>query len=261
MNRALMTTRLLDFETQAFSLSHSLLSRSSSISDLNPRVVLLLQKAAPACHHIRAPLARALEGGQETILHEICDLITQTQTRIQYQYKNMMPFGGGWWSRLPVIPPPPSTMHSRVKVLVVVVGVLFGCCAVVYRYRARIRRVTGRTATRWWGLQAGERFLGRVRRRTRRGGTTMPENVFRPRNEAAATAARQPRLTTSPTKTKIPNLSTYCSTLPPGTRTSPPPAATRNRPYPNIKGSSSIPSTPPIRPGGNTPLYRMRFCK
>ena len=79
MDRALMTARFLEFETQAFSLSHSL-SRCSS--DLDPQVVLLLQKAAPACYHIRAPLARALEGGQETVFNEICDLITQTQTRI-----------------------------------------------------------------------------------------------------------------------------------------------------------------------------------
>lgn len=222
-----MTARLLEFETQAFSLSHSF-SRCSS--DLDPQVVLLLQKAAPACYHIRAPLARALEGGQETILNEICDLITQTQTRIQCK----MPFG---WS-LPVIPPPSTaTMHSRVRVLVI--GVLFGC-AVVYHYRARIRRVTG-WITRW-GLQAG-RFLGR-----RRG--TMPENVFLPRNEAAA---RQPHLA-SPT-TKIPNLSTYCSTLPPGTS----PPATRNRPYPNIKGSSI--SSTPIRPVSNTTLCRMQFCE
>ena len=135
MDRALMTARLLEFETQAFSLSHSLFRCSS---DLDPQVVLLLQKAAPACYHIRAPLARALEGGQETIFNEICDLITQTQTRIQYK----MPFGGS----LPVIPPPSTaTMHSRLRVLVV--GVLFGC-AVVYHYRARIRRVTGRI-TRW----------------------------------------------------------------------------------------------------------------
>ena len=165
-----------------------------------------------------ATLARALEGGQETIFNEICDLVTQTQTRIQYK----MPFG---WS-LPVIPAPSTaTIHSRVRVLVF--GVSFGY-AVVYHYRARIRRVTGWTSR--WGLQA-RRFLGRRRRRP------MPENVFLPRNKAAA---RQPH-STSPT-TKIPNLSTYCSTLPPGIS----PPASRNRPYPNIKGTS-IPSTP-IRP-------------
>lgn len=135
MDRALMTARLLEFETQAFSLSHSL-SRCSS--DLDPQVVLLLQKAAPACYHIRAPLARALEGGQETIFNEICDLIAQTQTRIRYK----MPFAST------------ATMHSRVRVLIF--GVSFGC-AVVYRYHARIRRLTG-WATRW-GRQA-RRFLG-----------------------------------------------------------------------------------------------------
>ena len=214
-----MTARLLEFETQAFSLSHTF-SRSSS--DLDPHLVSLLQKAAPACYHIRAPLARALEGGQETIFNEICDLITQTQTRIQYK----------------MLLPSTATMHSRVRVLVV--GVLFGC-AVVYHYRARIRRVTGRITR--WGLQA-RRFLGRRRR-----GAT-PENVFLPRNEAAA---RQPH-PTSP-MTKIPNLSTYCSTPPPGTS----PPATRNRPYPNVKGSS-IASTP-IRPVSNTPLCRMQFCE
>lgn len=247
MNRTLMTARLLEFETQAFSLSHSLFRRNS---DLNPQVVLLLQKAAPACRHMRAPLARALEGGQETILHEICDLITQTQTRIQYSYSYKMPFGFGWRSLSTVVIPSSSTtatMYGRVRVLVV--GVLFGC-ALVYQCRARIRRVTGRTAR--WGLQAG-RFLGRSGRRRR--GTRMPENVFLP--------ARQPH-STSPTRTKIPNLSTYCSTLPPsGTRTSPPATTRNSRPYPNnIKGSSSsIPSTPPIRPVSNTPLYRMRFCE
>ena len=156
-----MTARLLGFETQAFSLSHSL-SRYSS--DLDPQVVLLLQKAAPACYHIRAPLARALEGGQETIFNEICDLITQTQTRIQYKMPSLST----------------ATMHSRVRVLVV--GGLFGC-AVVYHYRARIRRVARRTIR--WGLHA-RRFLERRRR-----GTT-PENVILPRNEAAA---RQPHST------------------------------------------------------------------
>lgn len=220
MNRTLMTTRLLEFETQSFSLSHSLSRGSSS---LDPQVVLLLQKAAPACYHIRNRLARVLEGGQETIFNEICDLVTQTQTRIQYK----MP------------PPSTATIHSRVRVLVV--GVLFGC-AVVYHYRARIRRVSGRITR--WGLQA-RRFLGRRRRR----GAT-PENVFLPRNEAAA---RQPH-STSP-MTKIPNLSTYCRTPPPATS----PPATRNRPYPNVKGSP-IASTP-IRPVSNTPLCRMQFCE
>ena len=128
MDRALMTARLLEFESQVFSLSHSL-SRCSS--DLDPQVVLLLQKAASICYHIRASLARALEGGQETIFNEICDLITQTQTRIQYKM------------------PPPSTVtiYSRVRVLII--GVLFGY-AVVYHHRARIRRFTRRIIR--WGL-------------------------------------------------------------------------------------------------------------
>lgn len=87
----------------------------------------------------------------------------------------------------------------------------------------------------------------------------MPdENIFLSRNEAAA---RQLRSTSPPTTTtKIPNLSTYCSTLSPsaGTRTSPPATRTRrNGPYPNIKGSSSIPNTPV----SNTPLCRMQFCE
>lgn len=240
-----MITSLLDFETQSFSLSHSLFhphSHSRYSSDLNPRVVLLLQQAAPACHHIRAPLARALEGGQERIWNEICDLITQTQTQIQYQYK-MPNFG---WSL------PPPTIHSRARALVV--SALFGC-AIIYHYRAGTRRGVRRMG-RWGGIQA-RRFLGR---RSRRRGIMPDENIFLSRNEAAARQLRSTSPPTTTTTTKIPNLSTYCSTLSPsaGTRTSPPATRTRrNGPYPNIKGSSSIPNTPV----SNTPLCRMQFCE